>query len=79
MSDITDFISAALDDKPLAAQQAFDNAMADRLDAAVAQQYHSVASNVFNADSNVSEDEHEYLELESESEEQIQDTEYSNE
>jgi hypothetical protein len=77
MSDITDFISAALDDKPLAAQQAFDNAMADRLDAVVAQQYHSIASNVFNPDSNVTEDDNEYIELESE--EQIQDTEYSNE
>jgi hypothetical protein len=64
MSDITDFIAAAVNDKPLAAQQAFDSAMQSRVSDVVAAKYQDMQATLFNG-SDSAIDETEYLELES--------------
>ena len=48
MTDITDFIQAAVADKPIAAQQAFAAAMDDKVDAALTSKYDEVTQQVFN-------------------------------
>lgn len=45
---ITDFISAAVQNKPIAAQQAFADAIQPKVDAAVSDMYDNVAQSVFN-------------------------------
>lgn len=48
MNDITDFISAAIEEKPVAAQKAFAAAMEPKIQAALETQYDAVAQSVFN-------------------------------
>lgn len=48
MTDITDFISASVNEKPMAAQKAFADAMSQRVDAAIQDKYTEVATSVFN-------------------------------
>ena len=48
MTHITDFISAAVMDKPVAATQAFSAAMNDRIENALTAKYDEVTNNVFN-------------------------------
>lgn len=48
MTDITDFISAAIEEKPVAAQKAFAAAMEPKIQAALETQYDAVAQSVFN-------------------------------
>jgi len=48
MTDITDFISAAIEEKPVAAQKAFAAAMEPKIQAAIEKEYDVVAQSVFN-------------------------------
>lgn len=48
MTDVTDFIGAAVEDKPVKAMKAFSAAMQPRIDAALDTKYAEVASSVFN-------------------------------
>ena len=48
MTDITDFIQAAVADKPVAAQKAFAAAMSDRVDDALTAKYDEVTQQMFN-------------------------------
>ena len=48
MNDITDFISAAVDDKPIEAIKAFSSAMEPKIDAALEKKREEVVSQVFN-------------------------------
>lgn len=48
MNDITDFISAAIEEKPVAAQKAFAAAMEPKIQAALETQYDAVTQSVFN-------------------------------
>jgi hypothetical protein len=48
MSDITDFISAAVNEKPVAAQKAFAQAMEPKIDAAIQAKYSEIAQSIFN-------------------------------
>lgn len=48
MSDITDFIAAAVNDEPFAAQQAFDSAMQGRVADIVAAKYQDMQATLFN-------------------------------
>lgn len=56
MTDITDFIQAAVADKPIAAQQAFAAAMSDRVDDALTAKYDEVQQQVFNGVDEVEDD-----------------------
>lgn len=47
MEDITDFISAAVNEKPVAAQKAFSQAMDSRIATAIQSKYDEVAKEVF--------------------------------
>jgi len=48
MSNVTDFISAAVADKPTKAYDAFSAAIEPKLDAALSAKYDEVAASVFN-------------------------------
>lgn len=48
MSDITDFIQAAVMDKPMAAQKAFAAALEPRIEDALAAKYDEVSHKLFN-------------------------------
>ena len=48
MNNITDFISAAVDDKPVEAIKAFSSAMEPKIEAALANKREQVVSQVFN-------------------------------
>ena len=62
---ITDFIQAAVNDKPSAALDAFSNAIQPKLDAAIVDKYDEVANQVFNGS---------YDEPEQEYEQEMEDT-----
>lgn len=64
----TDFIQAALNDKPGAALDAFAAAIQPKLDAAIADKYDEVANQVFNGSTDV-----EYEESEQEYEQDMED------
>lgn len=66
MTDITDFIQAAVADKPIAAQQAFATAMSDRVDDALTAKYDEVQQQVFNGVDEVEVDTDELEALEAE-------------
>lgn len=48
MSDVTDFISAAVQNKPVAAAKAFSAAMEPKIHAAIDARYDEMAQGVFN-------------------------------
>ena len=49
MTDVTDFIGAAVEDKPVKAMKAFAAAMQPKIDAALDTKYTEVAHSVFNS------------------------------
>jgi len=66
MTDVTDFIQAAVADKPIAAQHAFAAAMDDRVDTALTAKYDEVQQQIFNGVDEVEVDETEYEAVEAE-------------
>ena len=71
MTDVTDFIGAAVEDKPVKAMKAFSAAMQPRIDAALDAKYTEVASSVFNPQVEA-DDEAEMNELEMSAEDEVQ-------
>jgi len=71
MTDITDFIGAAVEDKPVKAMKAFSAAMQPRIDAALDTKYAEVASSVFNPQVEA-DDEAEINELEMSAEDEVE-------
>jgi hypothetical protein len=71
MTDVTDFIGAAVADKPVAALKAFGAAMEPRITDALNTRYNEVSQTVFNPQVEA-EDEAELAELEVETEEELE-------
>lgn len=65
MEDITDFISAAVNEKPVAAQKAFAQVMDSKVSAAIQSKYDEVARGVFGV-SEIEQEEPQELETEME-------------
>lgn len=74
MTDVTDFISAAVDDKPVKALKAFSAAMEPRISDALDTRYAEVSHAVFNPQVDA-DDEAEMHELEDDTVEQELETE----
>jgi hypothetical protein len=56
MNDITNFISAAVEDKPLEAIKAFSSAMEPKIDAALEKKVEEISSQLFNKDEQETEE-----------------------
>lgn len=56
MNDVTNFISAAVEDKPVEAIKAFSSAMEPKIDAALEKKREEVISQVFNKDGQETEE-----------------------